>query len=122
MIAGAEGAGKGEMVNCILEWLDARGIETHAMSQPKRFELRKQTGFKRYKLTDEDWRNREKSPAYEAAACDMIAECSTSYAPWTLVEACNKRFARVKVLRTICERIERALGLAPGKNQQSQSG
>ena len=86
--------------------------------QLRRFEMREQTVYKRYKLTDEDWRNREKAGAYEAAACDMIAQTSTSFAPWTLVEADNKLFARIKVLRTICERLEEAL--APITRERSK--
>ena len=77
--------------------------------QLNRFKLREETGYKRYKITDEDWRNREKAPAYEAAACEMIDQTSTDYAPWTLVEANNKLFARIKVLRTICERLDARL-------------
>ncbi|MBV2183396.1 MAG: hypothetical protein KUL88_02480, partial [Rhizobium sp.] len=60
-------------------------------------------------ITDEDWRNREKWDAYHQAVCDMVDRTSTGEAPWTLVEANDKNFARVKVLRTICERIEAAL-------------
>jgi polyphosphate kinase 2 (PPK2 family) len=77
--------------------------------QLKRFKRREETGYKRYKLTPEDWRNREKAPAYEAAACDMISQTSTSFAPWTLVEADNKLFARIKVLSTFCKRLEEAI-------------
>jgi AMP-polyphosphate phosphotransferase len=77
--------------------------------QLARFSAREQTGFKRFKITQEDWRNREKWDAYERAACDMFDRTSTELAPWTLVEANDKRFARIKVLRTVCERIEEAL-------------
>lgn len=77
--------------------------------QLRRFEERQQTGFKRFKITEEDWRNREQWDAYEQAVADMIDRTSTSAAPWTLVEANDKRFARVKVLRTVCEALERAL-------------
>ena len=84
-----------------------------ADEQLKRFKHREETKHKQHKLTAEDWRNREKAPAYEAAACDMIAQTSTSFAPWTLVEANNKRFARVKVLRTICQRLEEATDRLP---------
>jgi hypothetical protein len=62
--------------------------------------------FKRFKITDEDWRNREKWDAYEAAVCDMVDRTSTAHAPWTLVEANNKYHARIKVLRTLCEAVE----------------
>ncbi len=78
--------------------------------QLKRFKEREKIGFKRYKITDDDWRNREKWTEYERAACDMIDRTSTEIAPWTLVEANDKYYARIKVLKTICERIEEALG------------
>ena len=79
--------------------------------QLRRFQEREKIEFKRFKITAEDWRNREKSAEYHAAVCDMVDRTSTSTAPWTLVEANDKSFARVKILRTICERIERALNL-----------
>ncbi len=77
--------------------------------QLRRFEERKKTGFKRFKITDEDWRNREKWEDYEQAICDMVDRTSTSLAPWTLVEANDKNFARIKVLKTLCQRIEAAM-------------
>ena len=77
--------------------------------QLARFQAREQTSFKRFKITDEDWRNREKWELYEQAVCDMVDRTSTEIAPWTLVEANDKLFARIKVLRTLCERIEEAL-------------
>jgi polyphosphate kinase 2 (PPK2 family) len=77
--------------------------------QLRRFEARKQTGYKRHKITPEDWRNRDKWPLYESAACEMIAQTSTEIAPWTLVEAENKEHARLKVIRALCDRIERVL-------------
>jgi len=77
--------------------------------QLKRFKEREEVEFKRFKITEEDWRNREKSGLYHAAVCDMVDRTSTSSAPWTLVEANDKSFARVKILRTICERLEKAL-------------
>lgn len=77
--------------------------------QLRRFEERKKTGFKRFKITDEDWRNREKWEDYEQAICDMVDRTSTSLAPWTLVEANDKNFARIKVLKTLCRHIEAAL-------------
>ena len=63
----------------------------------------------RFKITAEDWRNREKWDLYQSAAADMIERTSTARSPWTLVEANDKKFARVKVLKTICKRIEGAL-------------
>jgi polyphosphate:AMP phosphotransferase len=77
--------------------------------QLRRFKEREQIGFKRYKITEEDWRNREKWEAYEAAVCDMIDRTSSEIAPWVLVEANDKFFARIKILRSIVERLERAL-------------
>ncbi len=77
--------------------------------QLRRFKERQATPHKQWKLTDEDWRNREKWDAYAQAVNDMIEHTSTRDAPWTLVEANDKAFARVKVLETACTRLERAL-------------
>jgi polyphosphate kinase 2 (PPK2 family) len=76
--------------------------------QERRFKERENTPFKRFKITDEDWRNREKWDEYVDAVCDMVDRTSTEYAPWTLVEANDKLHARVKVLKTLCDRIEAA--------------
>ena len=83
-------------------------LQISADEQLRRFEERERTGFKRFKITEEDWRNREKAPLYDRAVCDMVDKTSTEIAPWTLVEAEDKYFARLKILRTICERIEAA--------------
>lgn len=77
--------------------------------QLRRFKEREKIGFKRFKITDEDWRNREKWDQYELAVCDMIDRTSTEIAPWTLVEANDKNFARIKVMKTLCEKIEQVL-------------
>lgn len=77
--------------------------------QYRRFQEREQTSFKRFKITADDWNNREKGELYEEAVCDMIDRTSTEIAPWTLVEANDKYHARVKVLMTLSERIELAL-------------
>jgi AMP-polyphosphate phosphotransferase len=77
--------------------------------QLRRFRAREKTRFKRFKITPEDWRNRKKWPAYERAVRDMVDRTSTEAAPWTLIEANDKHWARVKVLRTICDRLEAAL-------------
>ncbi|MDD3884382.1 MAG: polyphosphate:AMP phosphotransferase [Gallionella sp.] len=77
--------------------------------QLKRFKEREKIGFKRFKITDEDWRNRDKWEAYEHAVCDMVDHTSTETAPWTLVEANDKNFARIKILKTLCKQIERAM-------------
>jgi polyphosphate kinase 2 (PPK2 family) len=78
--------------------------------QLARFESRQNVPYKAWKLTDEDWRNRDKWPQYEQAANDMLVRTSTPAAPWTLVEAEDKRFARVKVLSTLVQRLENELG------------
>ncbi len=77
--------------------------------QLRRFKEREKTGYKRFKITAEDWRNREKWDDYERAVCDMVDRTSTEIAPWTLVEANDKNFARIKILKTLCERIEDAI-------------
>jgi polyphosphate:AMP phosphotransferase len=77
--------------------------------QLKRFKEREKIEFKRFKITEEDWRNREKWDAYQESICDMVDRTSTGIAPWTLVEANDKGYARVKILRTICERLEAEL-------------
>ena len=77
--------------------------------QLRRFEERQNTPYKRFKITKEDWRNRDRWEAYETAVCDMIDRTSADHAPWTVIEANDKNFARIKVLKTLCERIEKAL-------------
>ncbi len=83
--------------------------------QLKRFEERAKIEHKRFKITEEDWRNREKAGAYHEAVCDMVDRTSTGTAPWTIVESNDKYFARVKILRTICERLEKELKIDPIK-------
>jgi polyphosphate:AMP phosphotransferase len=77
--------------------------------QLRRFEERKRVAYKQHKITDEDWRNRDKWDAYQVAVCDMIDRTSTEYAPWTLIGANNKHHARLEVLRTLVEAIEARL-------------
>ena len=78
--------------------------------QLRRFEEREKIGYKRYKITDEDWRNREKWDDYEMAVNTMIERTSTRTAPWVLIEGNDKRFARIKVLEAVCKNLERSLG------------
>lgn len=78
--------------------------------QLKRFEERQEISFKRFKITEEDWRNREKWDAYQIAASDMVDRTSTGHAPWTLVEANDKNHARIKILKTLCDALEDRLG------------
>ena len=77
--------------------------------QLRRFKARQVTPHKRWKITDEDWRNREKWDEYEVAVDDMVARTHTATAPWTLVEGNDKRFARLKVIDTFCQQLEQAL-------------
>jgi len=74
--------------------------------QLERFSAREKTGYKKYKITPDDWRNRAKWDDYQRAVCDMIDHTSTQLAPWVLVEAENKYYARIKILKDLCERIE----------------
>jgi len=77
-------------------------------TQLERFQEREQIPFKRFKITEDDWRNREKWGAYCDAVGDMVDRTSSEVAPWTLVEANDKRWARIKVLRTINDALEAA--------------
>ena len=74
--------------------------------QLRRFKERQKTSFKRFKITEEDWRNRKKWSDYEAAVCDMVDRTSTEITPWTIVEAQDKPFARIKLLKTLVNRLE----------------
>ena len=74
--------------------------------QLKRFERRRKDPLKTWKITDEDWRNRDKRPAYETAVEEMLERTHTDVAPWTLVEGDSKRWARVKVLEETVRQIE----------------
>ena len=73
--------------------------------QLRRFRARETSAYKRWKLTDEDWRNRKRWAEYELAVNDMVERTSTHQAPWTLVEANDKNFTRLKVLETACDRL-----------------
>ncbi len=77
--------------------------------QLRRFQDREREPWKQHKITAEDYRNRQKTNQYEAAASEMITRNSTEYAPFTLVEAEDKRYARIKVLETAVERLEAEL-------------
>jgi len=77
--------------------------------QLRRFKDREATAHKRWKLTAEDWRNRENWALYERAVNDMVERTSTRRAPWTLVEANDKGYARIKVLKTVCGRLDAAV-------------
>ncbi|CCG04598.1 polyphosphate kinase 2 family protein [Blastococcus saxobsidens] len=77
--------------------------------QLRRFESRRANPYKAWKLTDEDWRNREKRGVYAAAVEEMLERTSTPVAPWHVIPAEDKRWARVAVVRTVCEAVESAL-------------
>ncbi len=77
--------------------------------QLRRFQDRKNTPSKQWKITDEDWRNREKWPQYETAVNDMFQYTSTDFAPWHIIEANDKKYARVKTLKIINQLIEKRL-------------
>ena len=77
--------------------------------QLRRFKEREHVAYKQYKITDEDWRNRKRWPDYKLAVDDMVAKCSTEFAPWTVVAGNDKKFARVQILKTIVHRLEDAL-------------
>jgi polyphosphate:AMP phosphotransferase len=84
-------------------------LQISRTEQLERFRARTHTPFKRFKITPDDWRNRKKWNDYERAVCDMVDRTSTEIAPWTLVEAEDKRFARIKVLSTITDRLKSGL-------------
>lgn len=77
--------------------------------QLRRFEARERTPYKQYKITEEDWRNREKWAAYARAANEMFERTSTEHAPWTLVPANDKLYARHRVLATVADALDDAL-------------
>jgi polyphosphate:AMP phosphotransferase len=77
--------------------------------QLRRFRAREQTEYKKYKITAEDYRNRERWPDYTEAVNEMVERTSTRLAPWQLVSANDKRWARVQVLQAVCDRLEQSL-------------
>jgi polyphosphate kinase 2 (PPK2 family) len=78
--------------------------------QLRRFQARQQDPHKQWKITDDDWRNREKYPQYKVAILDMLTRTSTTYAPWTVLEANCKLYARIKALRTVANALQSAVG------------
>lgn len=90
--------------------------------QLRRFQQRAADKLRSWKLTDEDWRNREKWDQYEAAVEEMILKTSTISAPWTVVEGNSKYYARVKVLRTLVEKLSRELNYDPFGQVSGKTG
>lgn len=80
--------------------------------QERRFKERMEDPRKQWKITDEDWRNRDKWEQYEKAVDEMLVRTSTTYAPWIIVEGNSKYYARVKVLRTVADALEKRMGLS----------
>ena len=78
-------------------------------TQLERFSDRQNTPEKRWKITDEDWRNREKWDRYEVAVNEMLQKTSTAYAPWHIIESTDKKYARLKVLGIVIGALEAAL-------------
>ncbi len=79
-------------------------------TQLERFQERQNTPEKRWKITDEDWRNREKWPAYQVAVDEMLQKTSTEFAPWYVVESKDKKYARLKAINLTIQAIEERLG------------
>ena len=84
-------------------------VHISQQEQLRRFKERQTVAYKKYKITDEDWRNRAKWDPYKLAVEDMVAKCSTEFAPWTLVAGNDKKFARVQILKTVVHSLEAAL-------------
>nr|MBQ4319860.1 phosphate--AMP phosphotransferase [Clostridia bacterium] len=76
--------------------------------QLARFNERMNTPEKRWKITDEDWRNREKWDKYVESVNDMLKYTNTEYAPWVVIESNNKKYARIKAINSVIDAIEKA--------------
>ena len=76
--------------------------------QLRRFKEREKIPWKQHKITDEDWRNRERWDDYTAAVNDMVARTSTEYAPWTSIPGDDKQSARIEILKSFCTRLKQA--------------
>ena len=77
--------------------------------QLKRFESRESLAYKKWKITEEDWRNREKWDLYKDAVDEMLFRTSTRYAPWTVIEGNSKLYSRIKALKTVTQSVEKHL-------------
>lgn len=87
--------------------------------QKRRFKARETNPLKGYKITEEDWRNRDKWDQYKLAVNDMVAHTSTEQAPWVLVPGNNKKFARVTIINTVCQRLEEILDPEPNRDSKA---
>jgi len=99
-------------------------LQVSAEEQLSRFKDREAVPYKQYKITDEDWRNRDKAPQYRLAVNDMVVYTSTESASWTLIEGDDKPFARVKILQTLRDGVRAALdnGSFSGPTGQNPCG
>ena len=77
--------------------------------QLRRFKEREITPWKQHKITEEDWRNRQRWGDYAQTITDMVEKTSTTYAPWTLVPGNDKKVSRLEIIKTLCGRLEKAL-------------
>ena len=84
-------------------------IHIDPQTQLERFELRQSTPEKQWKITEEDWRNRDKWPLYETAVEEMLQKTSTEYAPWHIIESVDKKYARIRVLQIVTDALEKAV-------------
>jgi polyphosphate kinase 2 (PPK2 family) len=84
-------------------------LEISKEEQLKRFKQRDEDPLKQFKITEEDWRNREKWDLYDTAVDEMLARTNTRYAPWIVIESNNKWYARVKALKAVIEHAEKLL-------------
>ena len=101
-----------EFERCLTDWgavVLKFWIHIDQDTQLERFTARQNTPEKQWKITDEDWRNREKWPQYEEAINEMLQKTSTENAPWIIIESNDKKYARIKVLRTLIEALEKAI-------------
>lgn len=98
--------------------------------QLRRFKEREEVPYKKHKITDDDWRNREKWDEYKMAVNEMVVRTSTEYAPWTIVSGDDKLFARIQVLETVCKALKEGLnrkedstrGIAPCRQKSLPKG
>ena len=101
-----------EFERCLTDWgavVLKFWIHIDQETQLERFTARQNTPEKQWKITDEDWRNREKWPQYEEAVDEMLQKTSTENAPWHIIESNDKKYARIKVLRIVVEALETAV-------------
>ena len=84
-------------------------VQIDSDTQLARFTERQNTPEKQWKITDEDWRNREKWDAYQVAIDEMLVKTNTQNAPWHVLESVDKRYARIKAMRLVIQAIEKAL-------------